>query len=119
MRSNVTTGGRAALAVQAAILAACVLVDYNAFADEHLRNGSVKFRDLNVETIAGVEVLYGRIHLAAHRVCSEADRMQQARASACAGNAEAKAIGALNLPLLTAYYRKKTGGRTPVLNAKR
>jgi len=40
-------------------------------------------------------------------------------ARSCAKDAEAKAIGRLNLPQLTAFYRVKTGDHTQPLSANR
>jgi UrcA family protein len=118
MNSNVKAARMARLVLRTGTLMACGLVASYVFADEQLRTENVKFQDLNVGTPAGVETLYGRIHSAAKRVCSETDRMEQARASACAKRAEAHAIGTLNMPLLTAYYQIKIG-RTQALSANR
>ena len=119
MNANIKTNGRALLALSTVMLLAGDLVASNASGDEQVRIETVKFQDLNVDTMPGAEALYGRIHLAANRVCSQAGRMQQARASACAEKAEGQAVGALNLPLLTTYYRTKTGDRAHVLSANR
>ena len=119
MKSNFKAARGARLVLRSATLMACGLVASYACADDQLRTETVKFRDLNANKPAGVEALYGRIHSAARRVCSETDKMKQARASACAKKAEAHAIAMLNLPLLTEYYQIKTGGRTPALNANR
>jgi UrcA family protein len=119
MKSNVKTDRRARLVSRTAALVAFGLVASYAFAADQLRTETVKFQDLNVGTSAGVETLYGRIHSAAKRVCSEADRIDQARASACAKKAEARAVGALNLPALTTYYQVKVGGFTQSLSANR
>ena len=119
MNSNIRTGSRAPLAVSLAVVLACVLGASNAFADDQVRAETVKFHDLNVVTPAGAEALYGRIHAAAKRVCSESDRMHQQRAIACAKKAEAQAVENLNLPLLTAYHWANTGGATQPLSANR
>ena len=109
---------RVVLAFSAAVLLACGVVS-SAYADDQVRSETVKFQDLNVDTPAGVQALYGRIHAAARRVCSEADPIQQIAANACAKKAEAKAVGNLSLTQLTAYYRMKTGDRTEPLTANR
>jgi UrcA family protein len=119
MKSNVKTDRRTRLVLPTATLVAFGLVASSAFADDQFRMETVKFQDLNVGTPAGVETLYGRIHSAAKRVCSEADRIEQARASACAKKAEARAVGTLNLPTLTTYYQVKIGGFTQPLSANR
>jgi UrcA family protein len=119
MGSKLRTINRASLAYSIAMLLVGVLVVSNALADEQVRTETVKFQDLNVGTTAGVEALYSRIHSAARRVCSETDPVLQAAAIACARNAEAKAIEKVNLPLLTAYYRMKNGGRQEAIVAGR
>ena len=119
MKSNVQTYRRSRLVLRTATLVAFGLVASYAFADEQLRTETVKFQDLNVNSPAGVEALYDRIHSAAKRVCSEAGRIEQARASACAKKTEAHAVETLNLPTLTTYYQVKTGGFTQPLSANR
>jgi UrcA family protein len=118
MNLSVKSANRVALAFSTAVLVACAVVS-SAFADEEVRSETVKFQDLNVNTAAGVEALYQRIHSAAKRVCSESDPLQQIAAGACARKAEVRAIDKVNLPQLTAYYRMKTGDQTQPLAAKR
>lgn len=118
MKSNARAARRARLVLRTATLMACGLVASYASADDQ-HTETVKFRDLNVNKHAGVEALYGRIHSAARRVCSETHEFEQFRASACVQKAEAHAIGTLNLPLLTEYYQIKIGGRTQPLSVNR
>jgi UrcA family protein len=107
------------------MLLACVLVISNAFADEQVRTETVKFKDLNVSTSAGVDALYNRIHAAAKRVCfSSGERAAIGEWAAisergCARKAEAQAVEKLDLPLLTSYYRMKNAGRTEAFTAHR
>jgi UrcA family protein len=117
MNSSIKT--RIPLSIATAILLSCVWGAPSAFADEPVRTERVKFHDLNVETPEGVQALYGRIHAAAKRVCSESDPVLRAAASACARKAEGDAIEKLNLSQLTAYYKIKTGDRTQPLVAAR
>jgi len=119
MNSNIKTVERIPLVFSTAMLLALTSVVSNAFADDQARTETVKFQDLNVVAPGGVEALYGRIHAAAKRVCSESDKMLQARAAACARKAEAQAVEKLDLPQLTAYYQIKTGGHTQALSANR
>jgi UrcA family protein len=102
-----------------AMLLAGVLVVSNAQADEQVRRETVKFEDLNVGTNAGVEALYTRIHTAAKRVCLETDAALKYAEITCARRAVTRAVQDVNLPLLTAYYRMKTGDHTEPLIAKR
>ena len=118
MNSNIKTVERIPLVFSTAMLLALTLVVSDAFADDQVRTETVKFQDLNVVAPGGVEALYGRIHAAAKRVCSESDKMQQFRADACAKKAEAQAIAALDIPELTAFYQIKTG-HTSMLSANR
>lgn len=119
MKSNIKTDHAARLVLRTAALVALGLVASYSFADEQTRTETVNFQDLNVGTPAGVGTLYGRIHSAAKRVCSESDQIEQARASACAKKAEARAVETLNLPPLTAYYQAKIGSFTRPLSANR
>jgi UrcA family protein len=119
MNSNIKTESWAPRAFSTAMVLACVLAASSAFAEDQVRTETVPFQDLNVNTTAGVKALYGRIHSAAQRVCSESDKMLQGRASACTKRAEAQAVEQLDLPQLTAYYQIKTGGHTQALSANR
>ena len=119
MNSNVNTASRAFLTASRATLLACAWVAATALADDGVRTETVKFQDLNTGTPAGVEALYGRIHSAARRVCSESDPLLQAAVSACMRKAVGSAIEKLNLPQLTAYYRVKTGDHAQPITASR
>jgi UrcA family protein len=103
------------LVLSAAMLLASVWVVPGAFAEELVRSETVKFNDLRVDTPAGVQALYSRIHAAAKRVCEDSDPVMGPGAIACARKAEAGAIQTLSLPQLTAYYREKTGNRSPLI----
>jgi UrcA family protein len=103
------------LVLSTAMLLASVWVVPGAFADEQVRSETVKFNDLKVDTPAGVQTLYSRIHAAARRVCEGNDPVMRLGAIKCASKAEAKAIQSLSLPQLTAYYREKTGNRSPLI----
>jgi UrcA family protein len=118
MNTNVQTLNKAFLACAAATLLACVLVVSKASAEEQLRSETVKFHDLDTSTPAGAEALYNRIHAAANRVCADPLGWQPT-VRACAKKAEATAVGKVNQPLLTSYYRTKTGDRTGPLTANR
>ena len=118
MSSNITTASRMPLAFTTAMLLAFAVVPA-AHADEQVRAETVKFQDLNVDTPAGVQALYGRIHSAARRVCSDPDALQQIAARSCARKAEARAVSQLSLPQLTAYFQMKTGDQVQQLTANR
>lgn len=118
MNTNVKTAQRIPLAVSVAMLLSGSWVATRALAEEPVRSEVVKFHDLNVNTPEGVKALYGRIHAAARRVCSETDPMLALGAPACARKAEVNAIEKLNLPQLTAYY-KLQGSDRPILIAGR
>jgi UrcA family protein len=111
MSSNLQITSSRLLAYSTALLLGCMLFASTSVADEQIRTETVRFQDLNVDTPAGAEALYGRIHSAAARVCSQPDQAERARADACARNAEAQAIENLQLRSLVAYYRTKSGGR--------
>ena len=110
MNSNVKSDNRNVLGYAMAMVLACVLVASNAHAGDKPRSETVKFDDLNLSTQAGAEALYARIHRAALHVCNEPGELSITLA--CMKEAESKAIGKVNAPLLTAFYQKTTG-RTP------
>ena len=120
MSSNIQTINRAFLAYSTVMLLARVFIVSSAFADDQAQTETVGFQDLNVATPAGAEALYRRIHAAAERVCSPpAGWGEQIRAHACARTVVAQAVEKLNLPALTAYHQKKTGGQTERITANR
>jgi UrcA family protein len=119
MKSSVNSENRVIFPAAIAMVLACVLAASNAFAGDEARSETVKFQDLNVDTPAGVETLYNRIHSAARRVCAESDPVAVWGVENCIRKAEGKAISDLNLPGLTAYYRTKNGGKREALTASR
>ncbi|MGA2779917.1 MAG: UrcA family protein [Steroidobacteraceae bacterium] len=119
MNSNVKTAIRIPGALSIAMLLSCVWALSTASADEQVRSEIVKFHDLNVDTPEGAQALYGRIHAAAKRVCSESDPILLQASTACMRKAEVNAIVKLSLPQLTAYYKIKNGDHTPLLLAAR
>ena len=118
MSSNVKTMRRIPLVFTTALLLTCVAVS-TARANDQLRSETVKFYDLSVNTPAGAQALFGRIHAAAKRVCSESDPIMRIAEDSCARKAEAQAVAKLALPQLTAYYQTKTGANTQQLIANR
>jgi UrcA family protein len=118
MNSSVKTDNRSILGYTTAMCVACVLVAFNAHADEQVRSETVKFADLNLSAPAGVEALYGRIHAAARRVCDQPPG-ELAATRACMTKAESEAVGKVNVELLTAFYQKKTGNRPQTITANR
>ena len=71
---------------------------------------SVSFRDLDVNTLQGVQVLFQRISDAASRVCSDPrlDLLPDSRPQyvQCVDNAMAGAIATIDRPTLTALAAK-------------
>ena len=118
MNSYARTGSRIlALVGSVAVAVSVFSVTHTASAAmyaEKVPMAVVKFHDLDVNTPAGAAALYWRIHQAANRVCSLDDdpALQSWGRKICAQDAEARAIGQLNLSRLTAYYQAKTG-KTP------
>ena len=73
---------------------------------------TVKFADLNLETPAGVEALYKRIHSAAFRVCDsgvERNLLILTSDRKCAAAAETQAIEKVHNAALSAFYQRKMG----------
>jgi len=117
MNSKVKSDNRTIVAYAAALWLACGLAMSSAQAGDS-RSETVKFADLNLSSQAGVEALYGRIHAAARRVC-EQPAGELTAASKCMAKAESDAIGKVNVPLLTAFYQKKTGTPPQTITANR
>jgi UrcA family protein len=117
MKSNVQTVNRPIFGCAAALLLACGLIAPTAHASDE-RSETVKFADLNLSSQQGVEALYGRIHAAARRVCAQ-PAGESAAVGRCQAKSEADAIGKVNVPLLTAFYQKKTGGFPSTITAHR
>ncbi len=81
---------------------------------------TVKFQDLNVDSIAGVSALYQRLHAAAQHVCYaewDTDPVKVQRAETCAKEAEARAARQLHVAGLTAYYQMNTARQLLTLTA--
>ncbi|MBV9912071.1 MAG: UrcA family protein [Sinobacteraceae bacterium] len=99
-----------------AVLFACGCSILTASAEE-VRSETVKFKDLSLDTPAGVQALYRRIHAAAQRVCLQTDPIGRAGAAGCAKQAESRAVEKVGNPQLTAYYQAKTGKQSTLLAA--
>jgi len=72
----------------------------------------VSFRDLNLNTTEGAEVLYKRIKSAAIEVCGVSDSFDLARMyvpRTCINEAVSRAVAQVNRPMLTSLYQAKTG----------
>ena len=118
MNSNGKYANRTILGCAVAMALASVLVASNAHADEPVRSETVKFADLNLDTWAGVEALYTRLHAAAWRIC-EQPAGEEAATRRCMRKTEREAIGTVNVPMLAAFYQKKTGNHPQTITANR
>jgi UrcA family protein len=118
MNPHLKTAHRTFLGYAVVMALASALVAANAQADEPVRSETVKFADLNLDTSAGVEALYTRIHAAAWRLC-EQPAGEQAAVTRCMRKTEGDAIGKVNAPLLSAFYQKKTGTSPQTITANR
>jgi UrcA family protein len=70
----------------------------------------VKFGDLNLERPEGIAVLYQRLQTAATQVCQPAnprDPGSMANSRGCVAGATARAVGSVNIPALTSYYKSR------------
>jgi UrcA family protein len=65
---------------------------------------TVKFADLDIQTVEGAKVLYQRIRLAADQVCQElnSDPVMREAAQGCIDKAIDNAVKKVNAPYLTA-----------------
>jgi UrcA family protein len=99
----------------AGVLLACAFAVSSAFAvepDGEVRLEHVKFQDLNLDTAAGVDALYKRIHAAAQRVCATPAQeylgsFANRDFAKCTKDAEARAIEKINLPALTEFVANR------------
>lgn len=74
---------------------------------------TVKFADLNLQTPAGVEALYKRIHRAATQVCDSGgkrDLLTLTFDGKCAAATETQAVEKVHNAALSAFYQRKVGG---------
>jgi UrcA family protein len=78
---------------------------------DEFRSEKVNFADLNLSTLAGVNVLYDRISRAAHLVCAPADEfVHHTEYAKCCQTALDAAIAKVNNPLLSAVHQTRQGG---------
>jgi UrcA family protein len=79
--------------------------------EEEIRSEKVNFVDLNLNTLAGVNILYDRITHAARLVCAPADEFaHHAEYAKCCQTAVDAAIAKVNNPLLSAVHQNRQGG---------
>ena len=81
-------------------------------ADDGLRQRTVKFADLDLTRNSGIAALYARIKAAARAVCDQYSELGVNTVQAereCRARAMSGAIGKVNLPMLTSYYREQSG----------
>jgi UrcA family protein len=111
MNTNIISRTSRVLAFSIAALTVSALLTYPVFAAEPVPTETVKFADLNVNSQAGVEALYGRIHAASERVCLQSNIFGWVNDKGCEAKAQREAVQKLNLPQVTAYYQKRNGGQ--------
>lgn len=105
LRRLITTAVLGTLASNFAVATDAVYTDSKGFLKE-----TVRFGDLNIGTPQGAAVLYGRIRLAAARVCwplDHGDLASKLHVEACANRAIVEAVNAVNQPALIAVYNTK------------
>ena len=77
---------------------------------EEVQAENVNYEDLNLNTLAGVSVLYNRIERAARLVCGpNNDQSRHGQWKTCYRMAIAAAVAKVNNPLLTAIHDSKFG----------
>jgi UrcA family protein len=77
---------------------------------------AVTYKDLNLNSNAGIQVLYKRIQGAANQVCGKVDGRDLQGMSvkkACVDRAISDAVAAVNSPTLTRVYLTKSGSPRP------
>ncbi|HEX4677265.1 MAG TPA: UrcA family protein [Steroidobacteraceae bacterium] len=76
---------------------------------EEVHAENVNYEDLNLTTLAGVTLLYGRIERAARLVCGpNTDQSRMGQWKTCYRLAVAAAVARVNNPLLTAVHDSRT-----------
>ena len=81
-------------------------------ADDGVRHRIVKFGELDLTRNPGIAVLYARIKAAARAVCEPEVDLGTSSVLAerqCRARAMSGAIGTVNVPMLTSYYREQSG----------
>jgi UrcA family protein len=111
MKFNIKTSNTI---IGATVLCASMLIGGSASADMSINPvpaETVKYQELNLNSPAGVAVLYARIHAAAVRVCSSGSRdlSRYREEKACVNEAEARAVKDVNVDGVTAYFEMKSG----------
>jgi UrcA family protein len=104
--------------VAVAALSATMLagVTHAAGSADEVATQAVIYKDLNLNSSAGVQVLYHRIQGAANQVCGEVDARDLKGMSirkACVEHAISSAVAAVNAPMLTRVYLAKSVGPAP------
>lgn len=83
---------------------------------DNLPKQVVSYKDLNLDSNAGTQVLYKRIQGAANEVCGKVDGGSLQRMSArkaCLERAISQAVAAVNSPMLTRVHLEKSGNPGP------
>ena len=109
-------GMRQALVVLAALSATMLVGVTQAAAAGDFPKQDVNYKDLNLNSNAGIQVLYKRIQGAANQVCGKVDVRDLQGMSvqkACVERAISDAVAAVNSPTLTRVYLAKSGGLMP------
>ena len=110
-------GMRQTLVVLAALSATMLVgVTQAAAPGDNFPRQAVTFKDLSLNSNAGIQVLYKRIQGAANQVCGKADIRDLQGMSvqkACVERAISGAVAAVNSPTLTRVYLTKSGAPMP------
>jgi UrcA family protein len=104
--------------VALAALSATMLagVTHAAASGDNLPKQVVTYKDLNLNSNAGIQVLYKRIQGAANQVCGKVEMRELQGMSvnkACVERAISNAVAAVNSPMLTRVYLAKLGNPVP------
>jgi UrcA family protein len=110
-------GMRQTLVVLAALSATMLAgVTQAAAPGDYFPKQAVTYKDLNLNSTAGIQVLYKRIQGAANQVCGNVDmRDLQAMSvkKACVERAISDAVATVNSPTLTQVHLAKSGNHMP------
>jgi len=81
---------------------------------------TVRYGDLDLSHAAGAAILYSRVHAAANLACAQFEGRAVAsffRKEACVQQAVARAILAIDKPMVSEVYAARTGAATPIRTA--
>ena len=100
------TSARSCLALCVSVLLGSPAMALSSHDEGKVASETVRFKDLDMSTMAGARTLYERIKSAARNVCSEEEYMFVRK---CQARAVADAVAGVNNPLLRSVHEARFG----------